>query len=35
MEPRKLISIEGVLKGISDDKGLILFNTIALANGET
>jgi hypothetical protein len=30
-----LISIVDILKSISDDKGLILFNTIALANGET
>jgi hypothetical protein len=35
MESRKLISIEEVLKSISDDKSLVLFNTIALANGET
>jgi hypothetical protein len=30
-----LISIVDILKSISDDKGLILFNTIALANGES
>ena len=30
-----MISIVDVLKSISDDKGLILFNTIALANGES
>jgi hypothetical protein len=30
-----LISILDILKSISDDKGLILFNTIAFANGET
>jgi hypothetical protein len=35
MKSRKLISIEEVLKSISDDKSLVLFNTIALANGET
>lgn len=29
-----MISIVDILKSISDDKGLILFNTIALANGE-
>ena len=28
-----MISIVDILKSISDDKGLILFNTIALANG--
>jgi predicted transcriptional regulator len=31
----KLISIIDILKAISDDKGLVLFSTIALANGET
>jgi hypothetical protein len=30
-----LISIVDILRSISDDKGLILFNTIALANGES
>ena len=30
-----MISIVDILKSISDDKGLILFNTIALANGES
>jgi predicted transcriptional regulator len=30
-----LISIIDILKAISDDKGLVLFSTIALANGET
>ena len=35
MKSRKLISIEEVLKSISDDKSLVLFNTIALTNGET
>jgi hypothetical protein len=30
-----LISIVDILKSISDDNGLILFNTIALANGES
>jgi hypothetical protein len=30
-----LISIVDILKSIPDDKGLILFNTIALANGES
>jgi hypothetical protein len=35
MKSRKLISIKEVLKSISDDKSLVLFNIIALANGET
>jgi predicted transcriptional regulator len=35
MESKKLISVMEVLKSISDDKSLVLFNTIALANGET
>jgi hypothetical protein len=35
MKSRELISIEEVLKSISDDKSLVLFNTIALTNGET
>ena len=30
-----MVSIADILKSISDDKGLILFNTIALANGES
>ena len=30
-----MISIVDILKSMSDDKGLILFNTIALANGES
>ena len=30
-----MISIVDILKSISDDKGLLLFNTIALANGES
>ena len=30
-----MISIVDILSSISDDKGLILFNTIALANGES
>ena len=30
-----MISIVDILKSISDDMGLILFNTIALANGES
>ena len=30
-----MISIPDILNSISDDKGLVLFNTIALANGET
>jgi hypothetical protein len=30
-----LISVVDVLRSISDDKGLVLFNTIALANCET
>ncbi|HEX5977940.1 MAG TPA: hypothetical protein VFY68_11720 [Nitrososphaeraceae archaeon] len=30
-----MISIVDILKSISDDKGLILFNTIALANDES
>ena len=30
-----MISIVDILKSLSDDKGLILFNTIALANGES
>ena len=30
-----MISIVDILKSISDDKGLTLFNTIALANGES
>ena len=30
-----MISTVEILKSISDDKGLILFNTIALANGES
>ena len=30
-----MISTVDILKSISDDKGLILFNTIALANGES
>lgn len=30
-----MVSIVDILKSISDDKGLILFNTIALANGES
>ena len=31
----KLISVTDILKAISDDKSLLLFNTIAITNGET
>jgi hypothetical protein len=30
-----LISMTDILKTLSDDKALVLFNTIALANGES
>jgi hypothetical protein len=34
-DQKGLISMTDILKTISDEKALVLFNTIALANGET
>ena len=35
VDHKGLISMTDILKTLSDDKALVLFNTIALANGET
>jgi hypothetical protein len=32
---KKLISVADIINAISDDKSLLLFNTVAITNGET